>query len=251
MDDLQDRLGRIAARMEGITEAFAHADRAGHVAAEGVDEAGAVTVAVDPDGVVVAITPSSAWRDRVGAEGLGAAIVSAAMAAQSVRMQSWGDAVIEQVDHLRGADRSPPPAPGPSGHAAGPTPREAEVAERVRTALAEANRAAAAVFEGTTAASDTGPTGSDTRGHVRLTTGPGGRGLAAVDIDPAWAADASLRRLADTLAEALATARESMPDDGPDPTRPPTEADDPLALLQRVLEGLPGTAPTRSVQDGR
>ncbi|GAA2714070.1 YbaB/EbfC family nucleoid-associated protein [Actinoplanes palleronii] len=55
-----------------------------------MDESGAVTVTVDTEGRVVAVTVVPDWRNRLDAESLSAAVVAAVQDALLRRLGAWG-----------------------------------------------------------------------------------------------------------------------------------------------------------------
>jgi DNA-binding protein YbaB len=72
----------------------------------GADDTGLVSVTMAAAGHVRDVTVKRGWREQLGAAGLAAAVRDAAAAAATARLESWGDAFIEQ-------DQSPDPRPRP------------------------------------------------------------------------------------------------------------------------------------------
>ena len=137
----------------------------------GADASGAVRVRLDAGGGDVAVELERGWRTRVGADGLGRAVVQAFAAACAARLAAWATGPARRpVDGV-----APDAAPGPtSAAAAGERVRAVLRARRdlpeYARRLAELHRAPAAV---------TSPCG-----RVRVTVAAGQ--VVAVEPDAAW-----------------------------------------------------------------
>ncbi len=87
----------------------------------GQDRSGAVSVTVDGRGRITRIQVSMTWRQHLSTPGLAAAVNEAVTRAGELRMNDWGQALVEESDRTAGA----------------PTPLPADdIAERLREASA-------------------------------------------------------------------------------------------------------------------
>lgn len=90
------------------------------VGAPGTDASGAVSVTLDPDGRVAAVSVVAGWPQRVSEDRLGEAVRSAVQNAVSHRVAAWGES------YASGA--------GESSSAPDPFPERAELQRRLRAA---------------------------------------------------------------------------------------------------------------------
>ncbi|NJC68555.1 hypothetical protein HC031_02275 [Planosporangium thailandense] len=186
------------------------------------DATGAVTVAVDGDGRIRAVTVNGGWRGRVGATGLADAVRDAVRAAGTARLRAWSAAV------EAGA--------GPPGADAGAGPPGADLATDADTARVFARRLAEAtdgvpvdaargcevlreILSMLTAIDESldelsthlrlgaerVSTGRSGAGHVEVRI-DGSGALVAVDVDQRWLRDAAETRIARELGEAFESA---------------------------------------------
>ena len=90
-----EELRRNVERLRAFTQA---GDAGAAHRISGSDDEGLVEVTLSPSGDVEAVTLDPDWRDALGEDGLGSAIVTALQAATSSRMAEWADAVKEDED---------------------------------------------------------------------------------------------------------------------------------------------------------
>lgn len=214
-DALLASLDRIRMRAAAAAAAFDDAVALLPVEAIGVDETGAVTARIGPDGVPTALRVASDWARRVAPEQFGAAVVDACRAAAAQRTAEWSrrlertgwraraDARLAHPDPARA--RTTPARLRPDG----PARPLAEIGRDAHAALRDATRPAPP----RSATGIPGPAGGD-----RLTLMFTATGLTGCAAQPRWVAGQTGAMLSNALTAALADARRAL--DALDGARP-------------------------------
>jgi DNA-binding protein YbaB len=153
----------------------------------GTDATRAVTVELNGNGLVTTVDVARAWRDRVGAHGLGQAVLDAIRAAGTAHLERWATAVTE----------GPAPAPSP---APPPKPAPALAIADVFDLIEKAGKEAADI-----AGLHTATTTRHSPGR-RVTATLTGKHVSAVDVDQAWLAQAHHTDIATAIRDAIRAA---------------------------------------------
>jgi DNA-binding protein YbaB len=191
----------------------------------GVDDSGAVTVVVGPDGQVRAVTLAADWRRALDPRALGASVLSAA---NNATMQALA----------RSIEADQPAAPQPTVNATAPTDSLITREDAIR--LMDAVTAELAAFTSKLDQAVSSPvTVESAGGHARGTAQNGQ--IVGFEVDAAWVYGAPNREIEGELVEVLRRLHASgTPSDLADGPRGPAIAElqalasDPDTLLRRV-----------------
>ncbi|PBC83040.1 MULTISPECIES: ATP-binding protein [unclassified Streptomyces] len=182
--------------------------------AEASDAQGAVRVRVDGGGIPQEITAAADWGKRCKSGGLGMAVVEAARSAHSALMDTWSQnlphgpwSTSPGRGNVGGDPASRTETPGTSA----PEERDTRyVISRPLDQLVEdaiSSLSAAGNFD-TALGQEAPASGSDPAGRVTITLTPAS--LTSCDVEPSWAANASVIQINRALGEALADARSAL-----------------------------------------
>ncbi|CAM3476333.1 YbaB/EbfC family nucleoid-associated protein [Occultella aeris] len=201
--DLRDSMDRMSQRIEA-TQGDLGASR-------GQDQAGVVTVRLNDDGMFVDVAVLEAWSDEYEADQLGAAVVSAYVAATLARIEQWSTGIDEQ-------DEQPEPRTRPM------RPRHEELAAQLDELVGgESDIDATAATRGLIAhlqefqgILDSAVNAIEARNQERIVGHDGQRrvevvvdgagGIAEVNIDPDFAEDSHAFNISRAVTEAIKNA---------------------------------------------
>ncbi len=185
------------------------------------DDSGEVTVRLDEDGAVQSVQVGFAWRDRLTATELPAAVLDAVTAAKMASFGQWAEAYQEVEDAERAAPQPTRARPTDNGASVtqalmeaieshGGTPERADEMLRtlladVREGLDDANR----LLDEHATKHFTGRSGR----HVTAEIGPGGE-LTSLTFDPSWAQEAHPANLGRETTQAIQAATEKSRREG-------------------------------------
>ena len=193
-----ERLKATAARLDGVSRTFAEIDEDPTATYAGADPEGAVTVEVDRRGVVQAVRVADDWRARVGADGLGPAVLTARAAASQARVDAWSTAAEEAHERIEaGVAVAAAPAGAPR--------RSSAETDELLSALAAARAEREAYAAAATAARAAEVVGSNPAGKVRAVFS-GGLPIR-IEIDSEWLTFASTSALGGGIRAALEAGR--------------------------------------------
>lgn len=204
LDELMAQVAQMQRHTATLGALMSSAQALAPPGARGTDPSGCVHLTLGADGLPTSIDVVAGWERRVGADGVGDAVVDAFHAAVHDRLETWSRALArdgwqaraDQV-HLGGTDGAgrgrPVPVPRPPVvERLDPRPL-GDVTEDVLAALRDP-----AAFTGPPPAAGTG---TDRSGHVAIAVSAAG--LTSCSADGRWVAERSAAQLGTALAEAL------------------------------------------------
>jgi DNA-binding protein YbaB len=209
LGDIVQTLRQLQHDLDAMTRRLEAAAHTGGGMVTGTDATGTVEVDMTTAGIPAGVRLRPDWRDRLGAEGLGAAVVQAstsAVTARLARLATWGAGISEQTDT---ADTPAPAGLAPAGFTPGdPASRQSQLAiEDLLDLLYDLDDQIPALQAAAETAATT-PVQTHNPHHTVTVTTIGGT-PTRVDIDTHWAASAHHDHIAGAITDTLIAAHQA------------------------------------------